>query len=183
MVAVFAENCGSSKKIWNGQMTPELAYNGHRLRLFRLWAVNMTPRWVTTLLGSTTWKEGLRTSQSYSPVRLASVKESQLHYFLKYLESFLLPEELISYSSNAKWDSYHSFNTLGCKIINKLESTVTFPLLTSALLWFLLKEAAYCHHNALLLFMLHLQMAEGSLSAVLSVHIITMSYISWEISI
>jgi hypothetical protein len=51
---------------------------------------------------------------------------------------------------------------LTCKAINILESTGTLPLLTAALHWFLLTEAAYCSRHALLVCMLHLQMAEGS---------------------
>lgn len=43
---------------------------------------------------------------------------------------------------------------------------MTLPLLTSAPLWLLLKGAAYRSLSALLLFTLHLQMAEGSLSGV-----------------
>ena len=46
--------------------------------------------------------------------------------------------------------------------MDKLESPLTVPLLTSALRWFFLKEAAYGNPGALLLFMLRLQMAEGS---------------------
>lgn len=117
---------------------------------------------MTILLSSATWKEGLGI-KAWNPVKSVSVEDLHCIVHQSSMKNCLLPEAY-SLSSNAKWDKYHCFNTARRNVMDKLESPPTAPVLTSALLCFLLKGAACGDLNALLLFMLHLQMAEGSWS-------------------
>lgn len=93
MISGFAQTVGLSKKMGDGPVTSEVAYQGHSKRLFPLWAISMNPRQVTILLGSAMWKEGLEI-KAWNPVKSVSVDD--LHYTVHQssMKNYLLPEEL-----------------------------------------------------------------------------------------